>query len=269
MRARRPLSAASSLSPPRRPAFAALVRVVDATGPEVTRLVGDAATSFVWPQGGPFMVILAVGAVLSMTFGNLAALKQRDIKRLLAWSSIAHAGYILLALSIWSEDSVPALLLYLIAYLFMNMAAFFIAGLVIRRTGSSEISAFRGFARRNAMLGAGFAIVLFSLTGLPPFFGFIAKLQVFYAVFDQGYVWLGVIGLINGVISLYYYARIIALMFLEEPEEAEATPEISLSIVDRAFCAAMILPLIVLTICWSGIWDHVKAISTAAFGGGS
>jgi NADH-quinone oxidoreductase subunit N len=240
--------------------FAALLRVVGAI---VQGPVPDAADKLrtILPSGGAFVTILALAAVLTMTVGNLAALRQREIKRLLAWSSIAHAGYLLLALAVFSETAVAALLFYLVAYLFMNLAAFLIAGLVIRDLGTGELAALRGMGRRHAGLTIAFAIVLFSLTGLPPFFGFVAKLQLFYAVFAKGFVWLGVIGLVNGVVSLYYYARVVAVMALQDAPEGSAGPAMKLAPVDGIFCAVLVVPLLVLGLFWSGAWSWAQDVA--------
>jgi NADH-quinone oxidoreductase subunit N len=202
-----------------------------------------------------------------MTIGNLAALRQREIKRLLAWSSIAHAGYILLALSVWSPDALAALVVYLIAYLFMNLAAFLIGGIVIRERGTGDLDAFRGLGRRHVWLALSFAIVLFSLTGLPPMFGFIGKVTVFYAVFAKGYVWLGVIGLLNGALSLYYYAKILAQMYLEDEETEVARAPLRLKWADSALCLVLVVPTLLFGLWWGPIWDLAKSVVPAVFGG--
>ena len=249
--------------------FAALVRVVSYTLEDAGPVASDALLTIL-PDGNIFLAIMAVAAVLTMTVGNLAALRQHQLKRLLAWSSIAHAGYILLVLSVWSERAIAALLLYLVAYLFMNLAAFLIAGLVLRERGRDDISALRGLGRRNVWLGLAFAIVLFSLTGLPPFFGFVAKLQVFYAVFEQGYIWLGVIGLLNGVVSLFYYARIVAAMYLEGDDDdesaatagpAHAEPALKLAWPDGVLLAMLVLPILVLGLFWSETWAWAQDVA--------
>lgn len=246
--------------------FAALVRVVAVMVPDGVAHATDAMSAFL-PEGNALITIIAISAIVTMTFGNLAALKQREIKRLLAWSSIAHAGYILLVISVWSEYAVQALIFYMIAYLFMNIAAFFIAGVAIRELGTGEIKAFRGLKSSNMPLAAFLAIILFSLTGLPPFFGFIAKYHVFYAVFEKGYVWLGVIGLLNGVISLYYYARVVGYMFLDELEEGEQAPVVRLAPVDKVFCVVTVMPLIIFGIAmWGPIWDWARSSLPAVFG---
>ncbi len=240
--------------------FAGLVRVMGALDLSAAPLTEGEQLTHVWPQGSAFLALLAVVAVLTMTVGNLAALRQREIKRLLAWSSIAHAGYLLLALSVWSTGAIAAMVFYLVAYLFMNLAAFLLAGLLIRELGTGEIEAFRGLGRRAPWLGIAFAIVLFSLTGLPPLFGFVAKLQVFYAVFDQGYVWLGVIGLINGAISLYYYARILSWMYLAEESAADARAP-RLSAADRLLTLGLVLPVVVFGLWWGWILEWARSVA--------
>ncbi len=241
--------------------FAALIRII---GASVTSVVPSVANPLgaLWPAGSVWFPILAVAAVLTMTLGNLAALRQTEIKRLLAWSSIAHAGYLLLALAVWSERALAALLFYLVVYLFMNLAAFLLAGISIRELGTGDLAAMRGMGRRRVALALAFAIVLFSLTGLPPFFGFVAKLQLFYAVFDQGFVWLGVIGLVNGVISLYYYARVVAAMYLQDAGEAEPSAGMKMAWPDGVLCTLLVSPLIVFGIVWwGGLWDWAVAIA--------
>lgn len=245
--------------------FAGLVRVLGAMSPAVPD-AADPLTTFAY-AGDPLILSITIAALLSMTVGNLAALKQTEIKRLLAWSSIAHAGYILLTLAVWSEHAAAALIVYLIAYLFMNLAAFSIAGIVIREQGTGELSAFKGLGQRSPWLAVAFAIVLFSLTGLPPFFGFVGKYTVFYAVFEKGYVWLAVIGLLNGAISLYYYARIIAYMFLAEGEAPATAKGFGFRFPDWALCAVLVVPLLVFGILWSGVWEMALSVVPAMFGG--
>jgi len=240
--------------------FAALVRVVGASVTAIPQGLAEPLREL-WPSGNVWFAILAGAAVVTMTVGNLAALRQREIKRLLAWSSIAHAGYILLALCVWSQDALAAMLFYLVAYLFMNLAAFLLAGIAIRELGTGALSAMRGMGRRHVGLSVAFAIVLFSLTGLPPFFGFVAKLQVFYAVFDQGYVWLGVIGLVNGVISLYYYARVVAAMYLQDDKQGAPARGMKLALPDGMLCALLVAPVLVFGVLWwGGIWDWASAV---------
>jgi NADH-quinone oxidoreductase subunit N len=249
--------------------FAALIRVMGALGVSTPTLPREDYLTAFLPQGNAFLAMVAVVALLTMTVGNLAALRQHEIKRLLAWSSIAHAGYLLLALAVWSESALAAVLVYLGAYLFMNLAAFLLAGVLIRELGTGEVSAFRGLGHRSPGLGLAFALVLFSLTGLPPMFGFVAKLTVFYAVFEQGYAWLGVIGLVNGAISLYYYARILASMYLAGPatERADA-PRLAISGFDRLLCASLVVPLIVFGVWWNWVLEPARLAVRALIAGG-
>ena len=239
--------------------FLALVRVVGATMSGPVPEAADPLTTFL-PDGGVLIAVLAVAAVLTMTVGNLAALRQREIKRLLAWSSIAHAGYLLLLLATWSETSIAALLFYLVAYLFMNLAAFLIAGIVIRERGTGELDALAGMGRTNVGIALALAVIMFSLTGLPPFFGFAAKLQLFYAVFERGFVWLGVIGLINGVISLYYYARVLGVLYFQEAPEGEA-PRLQLNLFDKGFCALLVVPILFFGLFWGGAWEWAQDVA--------
>ncbi len=244
--------------------FAALVRVVGATHPIVPD-AADPLRTFAY-TGNTFILAISILAVLTMTVGNLAALRQREIKRLLAWSSIAHAGYILLAIAVWSELGATALMVYLIAYLFMNLAAFLLAGIVIRERGTGDLAAFRGLGAQSPVLAVGFAIVLFSLTGLPPFLGFVGKMTVFYAVFAKGYVWLGVIGLLNGVISLYYYAKILVSMYLADADDVAPEP-FRFRLADGLLVALLVLPILVLGILWSPVYDMAARVVPAIFGG--
>jgi NADH-quinone oxidoreductase subunit N len=162
--------------------------------------------------------LLAILSVLTMTLGNLVAVWQDNLKRLLAYSSIAHAGYMLMGVVILSNQGIAAVLIYFIMYLFMNLGAFFVVMLVANKTGSEDISAYRGLGYRVPFLGVAMAVFLISLTGLPPTAGFIGKLYLFIALLDAKWIWLALVGILNTVISLYYYARVLRYMFLRDPE---------------------------------------------------
>jgi NADH-quinone oxidoreductase subunit N len=240
--------------------FAALVRVVAATGPGPGAV--PAHTGFL--PGGAMFTLLAVAAIVTMTVGNVAAVRQRDVKRLLAYSSIAHAGYMLMALSVFTGTAVQALVFYLVTYLFMNLAAFLIAGIVARETGTSHVSALRGLGYRNPALAVALAIVLVSLTGLPPTFGFVGKLALFYAVFEQGYTWLGVIGLVNGAISLYYYFLLVRSMYLEdEGTGAPAPSAVRTTAADMALTAVLVVPVVAFFVWWSPLYEWMRGVVPA------
>jgi NADH-quinone oxidoreductase subunit N len=190
-------------------------------------------------MGRELELIIYALAVLTMTVGNLAALVQGNLKRMLAYSSIAHIGYILIGLvaSIGgkADRALSAIMFYMLAYTFMNIGAFAIL-IFLKREGmpSENLDDFAGLSRRSP--GAAFAmlIFLFSLTGIPPTAGFAAKLSIFYAAIQGGYYLLAVIGILNSAVASYYYLRVVVLMYMKEPE--------------RAFPSAVSSPLL-----WAGI----------------
>jgi NADH-quinone oxidoreductase subunit N len=160
-------------------------------------------------------------AVLSMVIGNLLALAQKNIKRLLAYSSISHAGYILIGVAANSELGATGAAYYLLAYLVTNIAAFGIVHAVGRALGSDEISAYSGLSRRNAGLALAMLAALLSLGGIPPFGGFIGKLLVFGAGVQSGMIWLVAIGVLNTVVGLYYYLNVLKVIYMGESTEGE------------------------------------------------
>ncbi len=167
-------------------------------------------------------LLLAVVSALTMTVGNLAALPQRNVKRLLAYSSIAHGGYLLMGGVLLTSDGLSAILFYLIVYLFMNLGAFYVVILVANDSGSEMIEGFRGLSSRSPLVAFAMVVFLASLIGIPPVAGFFGKFFLFKAVIANGFYWLAFIGLLNSVISLYYYARIIKAMYFESADETES-----------------------------------------------
>ncbi len=168
--------------------------------------------------GVPLGQLLVAISIATMTLGNFAALSQTNMKRLLAYSSIAHAGYALLGLVVFRQDGLEAVLLYLATYYLMNLGAFLVVMLVAIQTGREDIDAYRGLAWRGGALPAvALAVFLFSLAGLPPLAGFIGKFYVFAAGIQGGQYVAVVIAVLNSVVSLYYYARVVKMMFLDEP----------------------------------------------------
>lgn len=167
----------------------------------------------------PFL--LAIISALTMTLGNLAALPQRNVKRLLAYSSIAHGGYLLMGAVLLTAEGIGAILFYLVVYLFMNLGAFYVVVLIANEAGSEMIEGYQGLASRAPLVAGAMAIFLFSLTGIPPFAGFFGKWLLFTAVLDKGMYWLAIVGLLNSVVSLYYYVRIVKAMYLEDAEETD------------------------------------------------
>ena len=167
-------------------------------------------------------------AAASMTFGNLAAIQQSNIKRMLAYSTIAHAGYLLVglaAVAARTQDGVTigpeTVLFYLAGYAVTNLAAFFAVIAIAGRTSSEAISSFAGMGRRAPWLAAALAVALLSLTGIPPTVGFMAKLFVFGAAVKADLAWLVALGAVNSVVSAYYYLRVVRVMYLSDPADAE------------------------------------------------
>jgi proton-translocating NADH-quinone oxidoreductase chain N len=169
--------------------------------------------------------LIALLALATMTVGNVAALVQTNVKRLLAYSSIAHAGYILVGIAAASERGVSAVLFYLLAYAATNLTAFIAVIAITERLGSERIADFRGLHQRAPGLALALAIGLLSLAGLPPFAGFFGKLYVFWAAAESGLLWLVLAAVVNSALSLFYYAQIIHEMYMVEPAEAVSSSE--------------------------------------------
>jgi NADH-quinone oxidoreductase subunit N len=164
---------------------------------------------------------------------------------MLAYSGIAHAGYMLMGLAILTNDGLSAILFYIVVYLIMNVGAFLVVAMVANHIGGEDIESYRGLAWRGAVVPAVcFAIFLFSLTGLPPFAGFIGKFFLFAAVLKEGgaFIILALVAVINSVISLYYYAKVVKVMFLDTPNPADK----AVAIAGHNF--TLMVPLAVLTV---------------------
>ncbi len=175
-----------------------------------------------WPQ------LLLVMCIVTMTLGNFAALQQTNMKRLLAYSSIAQAGYALMGFVVLSNDGIRAMLFYLFAYYLMDAGAFLVVMIIANQTGREDLPAYRGLAWRGGIVPAvALSIFLFSLTGIPLTVGFIGKFYLFAAVIRNRFYVLALIGILNSVVSLYYYLRPIRMMFFEQPNgegELESEP---------------------------------------------
>ncbi len=213
-------------------------------------------------------VLFWVLSVATMTVGNLVALRQTNIKRLLAYSSIAHAGYILMGLTVYNNASLEAMLFYFFVYAFMNLGAFFVVIVLINQTGSSELEAYRGVAWKNPWLFICLFICLISLTGLPPTAGFVGKLKLFSvvtgaALADGGvatptfwfYISLVIIAALNTAISLYYYMKIAKVMVFSDPEEA-AHPAVPA--VDGIHLLAYALSILIIFLQFSPVESMVR-----------
>jgi len=166
--------------------------------------------------------LLAILATLTMTLGNVGALRQTDLKRLLAYSSVAHAGYLLVGLAAANEAGLASVLFYLLAYSFMNVGAFAVV-IAAEQAGGGDVTveSVAGLAARKPGLAAGMAVALLSLAGMPPLAGFMGKFYLFRAAVEADLIWLAVVGVINSVISVYFYLKVIVAMYLREPDGGE------------------------------------------------
>ena len=216
-----PVTALLSVGP-KAAGLALLVRLMDVLAP-------------VWPSIAPTLLVLTVA---TMTLGNLVALAQTNVKRLLAYSTIGQVGYLLIGFVVNSDPGREGLLLYLIAYLFMNLGLFACAIAVVNDTGSEALEAFRGLAARAPALAAWCAVFLLSLAGIPPLLGFLGKFLLFGSAIDQRQPALAIAGVINSAIALYYYVNIVRLMYFATPSAAgplRPAPALQVAV---AVCAA-------------------------------
>lgn len=197
---------------PKAAGFAMIIRFFHQVFSDSIGLTSNAigSTDLPWPE------IIGVLAVVTMTMGNLVAIQQKSIKRMLAYSSIAHAGYMMLALPVLSMDAVESVMIYLFIYIFMNLGAFFIVIFVKNKTGGESFEDFEGLGWKMPIVGAFMTLFMLSLTGLPPTAGFVGKLYIFKTLVGAGseFLWLVVAGGVNSVISLYYYFHVVKVMFL-------------------------------------------------------
>jgi NADH-quinone oxidoreductase subunit N len=169
-------------------------------------------------------LILYIMAVLTMTVGNIMALLQSNIKRMLAYSSIAHAGYILVGLTAGGEGALSSILYYLAAYMFFNLGGFAVVTLMDSRAGSTaEISEINGMAAKYPYLAAVFALFMFALAGFPPTAGFFGKFYIFSEAVKGGFVWLTIIAVMNSFVSVYYYLRPVVAAYFG-PADKEFSP---------------------------------------------
>ena len=199
-------------------------------------------------------------SVLTMIVGNLLALPQHNIKRLLAYSGIAHIGYILLGLASGSKFGLEMSVFYFVAYLFSNMGAFFVAEVVHRATGSDELDSYRRLYRRSPFLSLAMLVFLLSLGGIPFVIGFWAKLYIFLAAAEAGYIFIVFLGALLTVLALFYYLNIARKMYIDEGTKETST--ISIPIDLKISIGISTLAVIALGLYPKGVvWLAVKAIS--------
>ncbi|MEO0540941.1 MAG: NAD(P)H-quinone oxidoreductase subunit N, partial [Cyanobacteria bacterium P01_A01_bin.105] len=158
-------------------------------------------------------------AVLSMVLGNVVALAQTSMKRMLAYSSIGQAGFVMIGLIVGTDAGFASMVFYLLVYLFMNLGGFTCVILFSLRTGTDQISDYSGLYQKDPLLTLGLSICLLSLGGIPPLAGFFGKIYLFWAGWQAGAYGLVLVGLVTSVISIYYYIRVVKMMVVKEPHE--------------------------------------------------
>lgn len=238
---------------PKAAGFAVLIRFFNVAftgGGESEPTEWLALSGLNWP------VILAVISAVTMTLGNLVAIVQRNIKRLLAYSSIAHAGYALMGTVLLSDEGLSATMFYLAVYYLMNLGAFLVVIVFQDVVGSESIDDYKGLGSRAAVPAIAMGVFLFSLTGLPPTAGFIGKFYLFAAVIKGGpqYYWLAIVGILNSVVALYYYARVLKAMFFDQSTD-ESPVAIKISPYYVTLLAVLVIPTIVLGVYWAPLAD--------------
>jgi len=168
-----------------------------------------------------WVIIVAALSVFSMTLGNAMAIPQKNIKRLLAYSSIAHAGYALIGVAALSELGIASVVFYMMVYVITNLAAFGIVAAFWRISGSDQIADYAALSRRSPTLAIIIMVTFLSLAGMPPLGGFVAKFFVFAAAVKAGLVWLAIIGVLNTIVGLYYYLVVLKVVYLYRSEDED------------------------------------------------
>ncbi|MHC4956294.1 MAG: NADH-quinone oxidoreductase subunit N [Planctomycetota bacterium] len=247
--------------------FAALLRVAGA--------VTGGSESFseqLTTNSEHFRAVLIVMGVVTITIGNVAALRQNNSKRLLAYSAIAHAGYLLLGVAVTTTAGASAVIVYMVIYLFMTLGAFYLVGLVERDTGRTDVDAFEGLGYRSPWLAACMTLFLISLTGLPPTAGFVGKFFIFKEVFAYSgahgsdlFFWCGVIGLLNAPIGLFYYMRFAKVMYLCDQSRLPERTSVRFTGLDKGLIYAVAVPVLVLGIFFGGLLDLASQAARGIF----
>lgn len=197
--------------------FAVLVRVLISVFPDIGASLSDAGTP-IWVLG------ISILSVVTMTLGNVLALAQKNIKRLLAYSSIAHAGYTLIGVAAFSKLGLTSVVFYMLAYMVTNLAAFGAVAIFYRIVCNDDIASYAGLSRRKPGLALALMVAFLSLAGMPPLGGFISKVFVFAAAIQSGLIWLAIVGVLNSIIGLYYYLTVLKVIYLYRNEEEESKP---------------------------------------------
>jgi NADH-quinone oxidoreductase subunit N len=195
---------------------------------------------------------LQITAILTMTVGNLSALEQTSVKRMLAFSSISHVGFLLLGVSINSPEASSITLLYTLLYVFMTIVSFYIVDQIITKYGSDQNYFFKGLIDKHPFMAIAMTIAMFSLAGLPPFSGFIAKFNILSLVIKSGSYTVAVFAGLNSVISLFYYLKLAKIMIVEKAEDKES---VGFSFLKQSYIAIVCVPIVIFGIYWETLYN--------------
>jgi NADH-quinone oxidoreductase subunit N len=219
--------------------------------------------------------LIAFLAAITATFGNLAAYGQTNIKRLLAYSTIAHAGYMMMPVAAavllahesraGAAEAVGSVAFYVAMYLFMNLGAFTIVAILRNRIGSEQIDDYAGMLERSPGLVVCFSIILFSLVGLPPLAGFAAKFLIFGAVVDARMYFLVTIGVLNSVLSLFYYLRVIKVMVMSEAQGGREAPYLPMASLDGLYVMGLSLPVLFFGVFFDPVYHWAVEAAKSVF----
>lgn len=221
-------------------------------GPLAYEVVGN----FNWP------VLMGLIAAITMTVGNVVAIWQTSMKRMLAYSSIAHVGYMMMGFVLLREDGIQAILFYLLIYLVMNLGAFLVVVALSSRMESDDLSEYRGLVGRSPVAASVLGLFMLSLTGIPPLAGFIGKIYLFMAAIDARYYWLVVIAVVNSVISFVYYGGVIKRMFLEDGVNQQP---IVLPRLSTALLALLGIAVLAMGLYWSPFAEYSQESASMLF----
>lgn len=197
-------------------------------------------------------------AALTMTVGNVTAIGQKSVKRMLAYSSISHAGVMMAALTVTSEIGIRSVVFYAISYLFMTLVAFYITNIVQDKYGNDHFERFTGLIYRYPFMAVIMSVVMFSLTGIPPFAGFVAKYNIISTLVSAKYYTLAIVLALNSVVSAFYYLKIVRLMTLKQPESTEGIE--GFGFLNQLVIFGMTAPVLILGI----FWDSIMAFAGSA-----
>ncbi|MBQ6269751.1 MAG: NADH-quinone oxidoreductase subunit N, partial [Bacteroidetes bacterium] len=192
--------------------------------------------------------VIGILSIITMTLGNLVAVWQNNLKRMLAYSSIAHAGYLLMGVMIMTTAGVESIMFYFITYLLMNFGAFLVVQLVANEINSEDINDYAGLGYRNPVLAATMTIFLASLAGVPPLAGFLGKWYLFNSVIEANQIGIAVIGVLNSVVSLYYYMRVPMYMYFRKTPDTDPQSPISISKPNLIFLLVITIPVVLLVV---------------------